>query len=262
MKKALSLIIAVLIISLSVLPAFADMGAPSIDPFDVYALPGGAVIVDYDDVSHKVPTGGKITIIDKYTGSSGSDEYYGSYGDVYGVVDMSHTIGAKEVVSRSYGDEEKKTVRVTADVGLILRSGPNQNYEYLVLIPMDTKLTYSAVYHDSMDWGFVTYKGQNGWVSLTYAEEVKEKETTTKKETTEKATTEKATTDPAKEKTTAEVTEEAAEEETTKAPMSIKTLYTSVTSNRVVLICIIAALLLFIGVLIALIIIILTKKKQ
>ncbi len=56
---------------------------------------------------------------------------------------------------------------VTADPSLRLRSGAGTSYEKLADIPYGTTLTITKI---SNNWGYTTYNGKTGWVSLDYIE--------------------------------------------------------------------------------------------
>lgn len=65
--------------------------------------------------------------------------------------------------------KEPSVCRVTADVGLRVRSGPGTGYDRLALIPYGTELYVTEISADGL-WGRVFYDGCDGWSSLEYME--------------------------------------------------------------------------------------------
>lgn len=59
---------------------------------------------------------------------------------------------------------------VTADPSLRFRSGAGTSYSHIADIPYGTKLTITKI---SNNWGYTSYNGKNGWVSLEYIQPVK-----------------------------------------------------------------------------------------
>ncbi len=72
------------------------------------------------------------------------------------------------------------TYRVNTEYGLRLRSGPGTSYTGLDVIPYNTTVTVTTIQDG---WGYTTYNGQAGWISLEYATLVSETTTTPVKET-------------------------------------------------------------------------------
>ncbi len=65
--------------------------------------------------------------------------------------------------------KEPSVCRVTADVGLRVRSGPGTGFDKLALIPYGTELYVTEISADGL-WGRVFYEGSDGWSSLEYME--------------------------------------------------------------------------------------------
>lgn len=63
--------------------------------------------------------------------------------------------------------KEPSVCRVTADVGLRVRSGPGTGFDKLALIPDGTELYVTEISADGL-WGRVFYDGSDGWSSLEY----------------------------------------------------------------------------------------------
>lgn len=59
---------------------------------------------------------------------------------------------------------------VTVDPSLRLRSGAGTSYSHIADIPYGTVLTITKI---SNNWGYTSYNGKNGWVSLDYIQPVK-----------------------------------------------------------------------------------------
>jgi N-acetylmuramoyl-L-alanine amidase len=59
------------------------------------------------------------------------------------------------------------TYKVTAKSGLHLRKGSGTSYGSLLVIPYNAKVSVNEVKNN---WGYTTYKGKSGWISLTYAD--------------------------------------------------------------------------------------------
>ena len=77
-------------------------------------------------------------------------------------------------------DESKQDIKYAAgnyvisyDNGLRLRKCPSLTGAYMLTMPCGAKLTVTEV---DGDWGRVTYKGHQGWCSLTYCNKVGEQE--------------------------------------------------------------------------------------
>ena len=62
---------------------------------------------------------------------------------------------------------------VSYENGLRLRKRPSLTGAYMLTMPCGAKLTVTEV---DGDWGKVTYKGHQGWCSLTYCNKVGEQE--------------------------------------------------------------------------------------
>lgn len=124
-------------------------------------------------------------------------------------------VGEKEAYSPRYTTKLDKKVEcvVTPSVGVVLRQGPGTGYPSFKVIPQNTRLTYRYVYEgEKYNWGYVTYKGQDGWCCIDYTKEI----VTTTEATTETTTeTTEATTE-----ATTESTTEATTEATTTEPVS------------------------------------------
>lgn len=56
-------------------------------------------------------------------------------------------------------------VEITANSGLVLRSGAGTSYSYLTAIPKGTTV---KITQENNGWGKTTYNGKTGWISLSY----------------------------------------------------------------------------------------------
>lgn len=121
--------------------------------------------------------------------------------DGYGFIDISESdfekyfIEENETVSKENGKKLAKPVdgTVTSKSGVVLRQGPATTYKDYTVIPYNTKLSYQYTYvYGGYNWGFVTYKGQSGWVSIDFVSKNNSDVTTTATVTTTKVA---ATTD-------------------------------------------------------------------
>ncbi|MBQ9030651.1 MAG: SH3 domain-containing protein [Parasporobacterium sp.] len=73
------------------------------------------------------------------------------------------------------GDEDTDTAVRTGETGvvsadgdgLLLREGPDSSYDYLTIVPDGTELT---IQEEQDGWGYVSFDGLEGWVSLDYVE--------------------------------------------------------------------------------------------
>lgn len=183
MKKFCALL---LMLFLFLVPASvsADMGGPEIAfEYDVYVDMDGwnLSVEEFVEEDGWLPAetrtlapGTRLHIDGGY--SDGTVD--GNIGDNYNthfIVDenelKNHTVESGEVVGSSVGkacDGVKVTVN-TKKTGLNLRMGPSKDFPSRTEIPKGTEITYTAVYGSGSDqWGYTSYKGKEGWVSLSY----------------------------------------------------------------------------------------------
>lgn len=75
----------------------------------------------------------------------------------------------------STGDTEKW--EITSENGVNLREGPGYSYDILDVLEYGTEFTVTATIEaDEHVWGKTAYDGQDGWIALTYAKRVGQKE--------------------------------------------------------------------------------------
>lgn len=139
------------------LPAFADMGTPAIDPYEVVVNPGGASTKD----GGIIPEGTVLTITYEYEADGilwGSTEYNGEY--VY--VNLADVTNG-EIVPKEAGFflENAQPIKVVAEEGVDIRSGPGFGYD--VLGTLSCEEVFLPEY-GSGSWFYVECDGIGGWV--------------------------------------------------------------------------------------------------
>jgi uncharacterized protein YraI len=291
MKKIATFTIVLLLLFSMAMPAFADLGDSDFDNWSVVTGPSGFSFVDvpyYDtpenaDLHDYLKPGTKLwvhsydTESKKYLLTIDGESGHKIKGAGHVLVTEAqldkYFVGEKEAYSPKYTTKLDKKVEcvVTPSVGVVLRQGPGTGYPSFKVIPQNTKLTYRYVYEgEKYNWGYVTYKGQDGWCCIDYTEKIEatteatsaEPETTT--ETTTEATTE-ATTEITTEQTTAATTETTGPEESTKdvlaetieAADEAQSFFGS--TKNVILVCCAGAVIL---ALTAVVILVILKKKK
>lgn len=235
MKKIATFTIVLLLLFSMAMPAFADLGDSDFDNWSVVTGPSGFSFVDvpyYDtpenaDLHDYLKPGTKLwvhsydTESKKYLLTIDGESGHKIKGAGFVYVTESqldkYFVGEKEAYSPRYTTKLDKKVEcvVTPSVGVVLRQGPGTGYPSFRVIPQNTKLTYRYVYEgEKYNWGYVTYKGQDGWCCIDYTEKIEAttEATTAESEPTTETTTEpttKTTTEPTTEATTDPVSESA-----------------------------------------------------
>ncbi|MBQ7580962.1 MAG: SH3 domain-containing protein [Clostridia bacterium] len=194
MKKLVSFAMACLILFMTGIVAFADLGSPMFDEWYVICGPKGFSYVDVPyhdtpegtDLSDYIKPGEKL-LVHSYNSSDkkylllfaeGNNHPTKGIGFVYVTENELKTYfsGTEKPVSKDYyanKPDKEITCVVTSDDGLMLRQGPGTDYKAYATIPYNTKLTYRYVAKmEDYDWGCVTYKGQEGWCCLKYTQDV------------------------------------------------------------------------------------------
>ena len=177
MKKILMLVLTLAIVLACAAPALADMGLPTVDPYDVVVGPAAAEISYWDNGVEKkttIPAGTRVTVESEL-----DDDIYFYYNDSFVNLNKSKVVKAGETVSPDYATKKlEKPVKgtITADDGLIIRSGPSTGYDAKGLIPFKAEVSYSQVFSEGLDWAYVTYDGVSGWACVDYIAAVPEPE--------------------------------------------------------------------------------------
>ena len=177
MKKILMLVLTLAIVLVCAAPALADMGLPSVDPYDVVVGPAAAEVSYWDNGVEKkttIPAGTRVTVESEL-----DDDIYFYYNDSFVNLNKSKVVKTGETVSPDHANKNlEKPVKgtITADDGLIIRSGPSTGYDAKGLIPYKAEVSYSQVFSDSLDWAYVTYDGVSGWACVDYIAAVPEPE--------------------------------------------------------------------------------------
>ena len=255
MKKILMLFLILAIVFACAAPALGDMGLPSVDPYDVVIGPAAAEITYWDNGVEKkttIPAGTRVTVESEY-----EDDIYFYYNDSFVSLDKSKVVKSGETVSPDNANKKlEKPVKgtITADDGLIIRSGPSTGYDAKGLIPFKTEVSYSQVFSGDLDWAYVTYDGVSGWACVDYIAAVPEPEP-------EETKPEEEQTKPAEQTTEAETQQTtAAETQETKPEDKPEAKHGSVISGILtVMICIVLALA---ATLAALLFLLRGKKKR
>ena len=233
MKRITAFAVTLLLMFSLSIAAFADLGDSDFENWTVVCGPSGFSFVDvpdYDtapnaDLHDHLEPGLKLwvhsydTDTKKYLltidGESGHKIKGSGFVHVTEAQLSKYFIGEKQAYSPKYTEKLDKKVEcvVTPSVGVVLRQGPGTGYPSFRVIPQNTKLTYQHVYKgEKYNWGYVTYKGRDGWCCIDYTKTI---ETTTEPTTAEpETTTETTTEETTKPTTTTEVTIESMTEAT------------------------------------------------
>lgn len=265
MKKIVAFALALLLLFSMSVPAFADVGEPDFDDWYVICGPEGYNFIDVSDygqdsmdMSDFLEPGTKLMV---YYYHNSTKEY------MLIIQDANHKIKGKgfvnlpeadlnryfidenKIVDKEFGVNQNEQIQciVTADSGIVLRQGPATTFKSYGNVPHNTKLSYQYTYeYGGYHWGYITYKGQNGWVCIDYTERT--------------SPTTVATTVPKTEPTTERATKQAIEINTqivtTKTPDSVGDTGSSI------LIFIIMVVVLALVALTVVIVLVLTKRKK
>lgn len=186
MKKIITaLLTLVMLVSLSV-TAFADLGPAQFDDWYVVCGMGGYDFEDFNMATgntfkSRVEPGIKLMV---YSYNNVEKEYLlvikdGNF-DAKGGKGMftvpeadlkSKFYEANKAVGKETGTKLEKEVKgkVSSDVGVVLRQGPATTFKSYTTIPQNADVSYEYTYkYGGHNWGYVTYKGQNGWVCIDY----------------------------------------------------------------------------------------------
>ena len=200
MKRLCILLLTLALLLTCSLPALADMGLPSIDPYFAVVRPGGAHVT-YDEwdnygnhtsTSIDLPAGTRLYVRDDYGGQFGAyyspEGYYDKFRTANEVTDItagklvwgdsSRIIAATETLAPDSGNKIEAPVKATVDSsdGLILRYGPASTYAAKTLLPDKTTISYEYTCSDGKrNWGYVDYNGSKGWVCLSFVQTAPEK---------------------------------------------------------------------------------------
>ena len=198
MKKIWTLLIALVLVLAFAATAAADMGLPSIEPYDVVAGPNGIkteIWVDGNQQAVTIPAGTRLTVESEF-----EDKLYAYYENNFVEFDASQVIQAGDTVAADCGSALEKPVSgtITANDGLLIRSGPSTNYDTKGLIPYNAEVSYSRVFSGDLNWAYVTYDGVSGWACVDYiaAKAEPEKPETDKQDETKPASEEQTASKP------------------------------------------------------------------
>lgn len=270
MKKILSVLFALMLFVLTGVTAFADMGEPLFggDWYVICGVDGYDFMYDYYDDEKDallkkpmhIDAGTKVLVYGYF-----DDEYHleapkdnPKYKDI-GLFSVSSSdfnkkfYASKKAVGKDRGEKLDKAVegRVSADVGVVFRQGPGKSFSSYDLVPFNTKVKYQYTYKsdDGLNWGYVTYKGQNGWVCIDYVKEGSEELTTATTTTTTTTTS------------TSNIDEQTKAAETTNSVEPAKSVnaktadgFFSNTKNVIIVCCVGAIILALVAIIVMLII--------
>lgn len=76
---------------------------------------------------------------------------------------------SKPATSKPETSSKSYKAKINTPSGVNVRSGAGKKYDILIAIPNGTTVTISKT---SGDWGYTSYKGKKGWISLEYTEKV------------------------------------------------------------------------------------------
>ena len=184
MKKIISVLLALIIVLSFTFVSFADMGAPTVPLYYVFVATEGFSVLGSNASNYvELPLGQKLAVYDRYTYEGteywdisvelgGDDRYWTEMTNAQ----MNDTIKEGEVFPTYRGVHLSKQVNavVTGEPGLNIRYGPSTYFDIAGFIPLNSNVTYEYTYHNSCDWGYVSFGGKTGWISLDYVEVIPE----------------------------------------------------------------------------------------
>ncbi len=115
--------------------------------------------------------------IDKYTDAeikAAFGEHASAGGQVLAGLVTRRNLEAELFLSGGKTETVNDLYETTAS-WLAMRDGPGTSYEALTSLPKGTQVTITQI---SGNWGYTTYEGYNGWISLNYAQKVVAKDWT------------------------------------------------------------------------------------
>ena len=271
MKKLTAIFFVIALLALNSVFAFADMDGPEFDDWYVYCGLGGYNYSD-DYESVHVDPGVKLQVYwynddDRdYTLMIDDDDFkYNGSLIVVSERDLDECfVDSSKVVSEHEGNRLSTPVNGVVDpgIGVVLRNGPAKGYKKITTMPKGTKVSYQYTYnYGGYNWGYVSYKGHEGWACIDY---IKTVATATTEKTTQKKT------EPTTEKEKVVVTDRKEEihesrdgntsaETNPTSESAVENEFFSNTTN-VIIVCAAAAII--VAITAAVIIIILISKKK
>lgn len=192
MKKTAAALIALLLIVSLTIPVFADLGQPEFDDWYLWCGMDGydteAHVIGYNpdgpnEWYRHIEPGERFQVHSFYNGSymvmalndNGGYEYSISLTEKQM---ETYFLERNDVVDKSEGTKLPNAVKgkVNAQNGLILRQGPSTGFASYENMPIGTELTYQyTVTAGGRNWGYVTYRGKNGWCCIDYLDVIEEK---------------------------------------------------------------------------------------
>ncbi|MCQ2480570.1 MAG: GW dipeptide domain-containing protein [Clostridia bacterium] len=172
MKKLTSVFISLLIILSLTITAFADVGGPSFNPYDVVVTAENGITAspsDSDEEKIVIPKGSIITVSGGYVFGDES-VLFGLYDGRY--VSFEENDGIELAVTSVDGSKAKKldesyTIRIIAKDGMAIYSGPDYHYEIISNIPYGADITIDKVDNtNEPSWAYISYNGTDGWISI------------------------------------------------------------------------------------------------
>ena len=197
MKKLAMILTTVMLLAVSGIPAFADMGAPENPEFTVtIGIYGTDYYSDYDDyengrVGGKIPGGSKFYVWESldsgaYYGTVNGKASYNSDGS-FVFIKSSDIISGSERIPPEVGEKTENTVSAETTDDLNLRCGPGVGFKSLKVLDKGTKVEYDYTFETDTTWMYVDTGSLEGWVCGDYLKTTGISDTTTtQEETTDK----------------------------------------------------------------------------
>ena len=272
MKKLVSILLVCLLTFCMAVPAFADLGEPEFNNWFVVCGMAGYDFrdawIDYDR-NTEVPFNDHIEPgirLQVYAFDEATREYTLIISDPnhntkgYGFVIVTESeLNSRFLELNRTVDPQKGTklasavtAKVTPRVGVVLRQGPAKTFPKYTTVPQNTQVTYEYVYdYGGYHWGYISYKGYNGWACIDYMEATTVPTTAapTTAPTTEPTTT-AAPTAPSTEATSAAESQNAGVDENTGEKEEEKGLIGGLSQTKLIILmcCVIAIMLSVIGI--------------
>ncbi len=172
MKKLTSLFLSLLIILSLTITAFADVGGPSFNPYDVVVTAEEGITAspdDSDDEKIVIPKGSIITVSGAYVFGDKA-VLFGQYDGRY--ISFEENDGIELVVTSVDGSKAKKLdesykIRIISKDGILIHSGPDYHYEIIGNIPYGAEIIIGKVDNTfESSWAYISYNGTDGWISI------------------------------------------------------------------------------------------------
>lgn len=185
MKKHISLILILLLLCAIQIPALAAPGSPEFENWYVLCGMSGwdfedttynkttnqlTVVSDHLEPGTKLQIHSFDTTTNKYL-LVADDKNFKPKGDGYVYVTeeelKSNFIAVDQVVPAEQGQELATDVTcvITSDNGVMLRQGPAKTFPRFLVVPTNAQVVFRYTYsYGGYHWGFITYKGQDGWI--------------------------------------------------------------------------------------------------